>query len=49
MSDVEIPKTKFEFRYFVLEIVGTLAALIEEKDPFRMWPTFFRNLNNRIQ
>ena len=34
MSDVDIPKTKFEFRYFVLEIVGTLAALIEEKDPF---------------
>ncbi len=34
MVDIEIPKTKFEFRYFILEVIGTLAAFIEEKDPF---------------
>jgi putative nucleotidyltransferase with HDIG domain len=34
MSDIEIPKDKTEFRYFILEVIGTLTAMIEEKDPF---------------
>jgi len=34
MSDTDIPKDKTEFRYFIIEIIGTLTAMIEEKDPF---------------
>ena len=34
MSDTDIPKDKTEFRYFILEVIGTLTAMIEEKDPF---------------
>ncbi len=34
MIATEIPKTKTEFRYFILEVIRTLTALIEEKDPF---------------
>ncbi len=34
MADTDIPKDKTEFRYFILEVIGTLAAMIEEKDPF---------------
>mgnify|MGYP001818491159 FL=1 len=34
MADTDIPKDKTEFRYFILDIIGTLAAVIEEKDPF---------------
>ena len=34
MADTEIPKDKTEFRYFILEVIGTLTALLEEKDPF---------------
>ncbi len=34
MPDTDIPANQTEFRYFIIEVVGTLAALIEEKDPF---------------
>ena len=34
MTDTDIPKDKTEFRYFILEVLGTLTAMIEEKDPF---------------
>jgi putative nucleotidyltransferase with HDIG domain len=34
MADSDIPKDKTEFRYFILEVIGTLTAMIEEKDPF---------------
>jgi HD-GYP domain-containing protein (c-di-GMP phosphodiesterase class II) len=34
MADTGIPKDKTEFRYFILEVIGTLVAMIEEKDPF---------------
>jgi putative nucleotidyltransferase with HDIG domain len=34
MKDTDIPKDKAEFKYFILEVIGTLTAMIEEKDPF---------------
>ncbi len=34
MADTDVPKDKTEFRYFILEVIGTLTAMIEEKDPF---------------
>jgi putative nucleotidyltransferase with HDIG domain len=34
MANTDIPKNKTEFRYFILEVIGTLTAMIEEKDPF---------------
>ena len=34
MSKPDIPRNEAEFKEFVFEIVGTLLALIEEKDPF---------------
>jgi len=34
MAKTEIPKNEVEFREFVLDVVKTLVALIEEKDPF---------------
>ena len=34
MADIDIPKDKTEFRYFILEVIGTLTAVIEEKEPF---------------
>ena len=34
MTDIDIPKDKTEFKYFILEVIGTLTAMIEEKDPF---------------
>lgn len=34
MTASEIPANKTEFRYFILEIVRTLAELIEEKDSY---------------
>jgi hypothetical protein len=32
MADTEIPKDKTEFRYFIVEVIETLTALLEEKD-----------------
>ena len=34
MGKIEIPKDEAEFSEFVLDVVKTLVALIEEKDPF---------------
>ncbi len=34
MADIRIPQTKAEFRDLMVEIVATLVALVEEKDPF---------------
>ena len=34
MTNIDIPANKTEFRYFILEVARTLAALIEEKDPW---------------
>jgi HD-GYP domain-containing protein (c-di-GMP phosphodiesterase class II) len=34
MAKIEIPKNEAEFSDFVLDVVKTLVALIEEKDPF---------------
>ena len=34
MADTDIPKDQTEFRYLILEVIGTLTAMIEEKDPF---------------
>jgi putative nucleotidyltransferase with HDIG domain len=34
MADTKIPKTQAEVRELVIEVVRTLAALLEEKDPF---------------
>jgi len=42
MAKTEIPKNEVEFREFVLDVVKTLVALIEEKDPF------FRKHSERV-
>ena len=42
MAKTEIPKNEAEFREFVLDVVKTLASLIEEKDPF------LRNHSKRV-
>jgi len=34
MTDTKIPQTKAEVRNLILEVVRTLVALLEEKDPF---------------
>jgi putative nucleotidyltransferase with HDIG domain len=34
MADIDIPKNKTEFRYFILDVIGTLTSLMEEKEPF---------------
>jgi putative nucleotidyltransferase with HDIG domain len=34
MTDTKIPQTKADVRDLILEVVRTLAALLEEKDPF---------------
>ena len=34
MADIKIPHTKSEVRDLILEVVRTLVALLEEKDPF---------------
>jgi HD-GYP domain-containing protein (c-di-GMP phosphodiesterase class II) len=34
MADTDLPKDPTEFRYLILEVIGTLTAVIEEKDPF---------------
>ena len=34
MAKIAIPKNEAEFREFVLDVVKTLVALLDEKDPF---------------
>ncbi len=34
MADTEIPRTPAEFRYFIIDVVKTLAAFVQEKDPY---------------
>jgi hypothetical protein len=35
-ADAESPQDKTESRYFILEAIGTLTALLEEKDPLTL-------------
>ncbi len=34
MADIDIPKNKTEFRYFILDVIETLTSMVEEKEPF---------------
>ena len=34
MADIDIPKDKTEFKYFILDVIATLTSMIEEKEPF---------------
>ena len=34
MADIDIPKNKTEFRYFILDVIETLTSIVEEKEPF---------------
>jgi len=34
MADIDIPKDKTEFKYFILDVIATLTSMIEEKKPF---------------
>ena len=34
MADINIPKNKTEFRYFILDVIETLTSMVEEKEPF---------------
>ena len=36
IADTQIPQDKTEFRYFILEVIGTWTALLEEKDPLTL-------------